>query len=123
MAQNDRASAVHGQSEPAQPRISRLSAVYVTRTPKAHTRPEDFDQLDGILLSCAGTELSLDMLLGQVPCSKRTGLDRVRSLAQRGFLTIHRGSEADKPEQASAPADTAAATPTPHRVFRKPRVI
>ena len=127
MSHSDRASALDGQTMKAQARVSRLSHVYVARTDKTHTRGEQIDQLDGLMLSFASTQLPLDTLLGQVPCSKRAALDRVRRLTQLGLLALHRASdalpgtledtEAQEPEAPSEPAPA-----TPHRVFRKPRL-
>ena len=122
MSHSEQARASESPGHSSQPR-SRLSSVYVSRTEKAHSWSQGIDQLDGLMLSCASRELPLDTLLGQVPCSKRAGLDRVRRLAELGLLTIHRVSEAaPAPEAPSAPEPAvASAPPTSHRVFRKPR--
>jgi hypothetical protein len=104
-------------------RQSRLSNVYVTRTDNAQTAPEPIDAVDGMMLACASKELPLDALLRNVPCSKRDGLDRIRRLAERGLVTIHRGaaSSPDSERPAVVPeAPVASATLRASRVFRKP---
>jgi hypothetical protein len=104
-------------------RQSRLSNVYVTRTASAPTAPEAVDQLDGLMLACASRELPLDALLSNVGCSKRDGLDRIRRLAERGLVTIHRGaaSTSDAEQPVVAPeAPVSSAPPRASRVFRKP---
>jgi hypothetical protein len=103
-------------------RQSRLSHVYVTRTVNAQTAPEAIDQLDGMMLACASKELPLDALLRNVGCSKRDGLDRIRRLAERGLVTIHRGAVTPEEERhAVAPEPPlTAAPPRASRIFRKP---
>src|SRR5690349_13928404 len=104
-------------------RQSRLSNVYVTRNSDAQTSPEAVDQLDGLMLACASRELPLDALLGNVGCSKRDGLDRIRRLAERGLVTIHRGSASsadEKPRAVVTEAPVSTAPPRTSRVFRKP---
>jgi hypothetical protein len=124
MSYSEQAPASERGERASQPRVSRLASVYVARTDKAHSWSQDIDQLDGLMLSCASTELSLDALLEQVPCSKRAGLDRVRRLTELGLLTIHRASEAPGVVPMSAPPapEPVVHTPAPaHRVFRKPK--
>jgi hypothetical protein len=103
-------------------RQSRLSNVYVTRTDNAQKAPETIDAVDGMMLACASRELPLDALLSNVGCSKRDGLDRVRRLAERGLLTIHRGSSAPAAAASAVvpEAHLSAAPPRASRVFRKP---
>jgi hypothetical protein len=104
-------------------RQSRLSHVYVTRTVNAQTAPETIDHLDGLMLACASRQLPLDALLSNVGCSKRDGLDRIRRLAERGLVTIHRGAatspDAEPPALAPEPS-VSEAPPRASRVFRKP---
>ena len=62
MSGTDRASASAGQSVVPPSRVSRLSAVYVARTARAHTWPEEMDQLDGLVLSSASEGLPLNAI-------------------------------------------------------------
>src|SRR5689334_804123 len=85
-------------------RQSRLSNVYVTRTMNAQTSTETIDQVDGLMLARASRDLPLDALLSDVGCSKRDGLDRIRRLAERGLVTIHRGAASASDEGAALAA-------------------
>ncbi len=120
MSHSEQAPASERGERASQPRVSRLASVYVARTDKAHSWSQGIDQLDGLMLSCASTELPLDALLEQVPCSKRAGLDRVRRLAELGLLTIHRASDAPAAAVSAPPPPEPVQAPA-HRVFRKPR--
>jgi hypothetical protein len=97
-------------------RQSRLSHVYVARTENAPAAPEAIDPVDGLVLACASKELPLDALLRNVPCSKRDGLDRIRRLAERGLVTIHRAAATSPPALVAADALAADAQPTTSRV-------
>jgi hypothetical protein len=126
MSRSDCAGTVGTQAVVSRSRVSRLSTVYVARTPSVPTCNERLDQLDGLVLSSATEELPLDTLLGRVPCSKRAGLDCVRRLANLGLLTIHRVSEAapsPEPDARAPEIAPASAAPIPHRVFRKPESL